>query len=232
MKKGAPVYQIDVSKSTHNGVVSDNQRKDIESQIARIDRIISRVAFGAFRGQFSERVASLTSFLLQLRMMSLHNERIADIALYERDAQKPDIPYQATMQPISLESRGLNYRYDSQSPPYYICGFEEDIDEEWKVKCTRASYIHDVIAKMPMGYETLVGELGEGLSGGQKQRLFIARALYRKPGILFMDEATSSLDKDGEYYVNEAIKQMNITRVIIAHRETTIATAERVISLA
>ncbi len=117
-------------------------------------------------------------------------------------------------------------------PPYYICGFEEDIDEEWKVKCTRASYIHDVIAKMPMGYETLVGELGEGLSGGQKQRLFIARALYRKPGILFMDEATSSLDKDSEYYVNEAIKQMNITRVIIAHRETTIATAERVISLA
>lgn len=113
-----------------------------------------------------------------------------------------------------------------------ICGFEEDIDEEWMVKCTHASYIHDVIVKMPMGYETLVGELGEGLSGGQKQRLFIARALYRKPGILFMDEATSSLDKDSEYYVNEAIKQMNITRVIIAHRETTIATADRVISLA
>lgn len=113
-----------------------------------------------------------------------------------------------------------------------ICGFAEDIDEEWMVKCTRASYIHDVIVKMPMGYETLVGELGEGLSGGQKQRLFIARALYRKPGILFMDEATSSLDKDSEYYVNEAIKQMNITRVIIAHRETTIATADRVISLA
>ncbi len=267
------------------------------------------VAFGAFRGQFSERVASLTSFLLQLRMMSLHNERIADIALYERDAQKPDIPYQAIMQPISLESRGLSYRYDSQSPPLFcdlnihiapgesvaitgpsgagkttlmkvlcglfepdagmviadgmdiqqlglnnfhkmiacvmqddklfsgsirenICGFAEDIDEEWMVKCTRASYIHDVIVKMPMGYETLVGELGEGLSGGQKQRLFIARALYRKPGILFMDEATSSLDKDSEYYVNEAIKQMNITRVIIAHRETTIATADRVISLA
>ncbi|MGM7649778.1 peptidase domain-containing ABC transporter [Serratia marcescens] len=267
------------------------------------------VAFGAFRGQFSERVASLTSFLLQLRMMSLHNERIADIALYERDSQKPDIPYQATMQPISLESRGLSYRYDSQSSPLFcdlnihiapgesvaitgpsgagkttlmkvlcglfepvagmviadgvdiqqlglnnfhkmiacvmqddklfsgsirenICGFEEDIDEEWMVKCTRASYIHDVIVKMPMGYETLVGELGEGLSGGQKQRLFIARALYRKPGILFMDEATSSLDKDSEYYVNEAIKQMNITRVIIAHRETTIASADRVISLA
>lgn len=267
------------------------------------------VAFGTFRGQFSDRVASLTSFLLQLRMMSLHNERIADIALHEREPQKPDIPYTASMHAISLESRDLSYRYDSQSPPVFydlniqispgesvaitgpsgvgkttlmkvlcglfepaagkvlvdgmdiqqlglnnfhkmiasvmqddklfsgsirenICGFVEDFDEEWMMECTRASYIHNVIMKMPMGYETLVGELGEGLSGGQKQRLFIARALYRKPGILFMDEATSSLDKESEHYVNQAIKQMKITRVIIAHRESTIASADRVISLA
>ena len=73
--------------------------------------------------------------------------------------------------------------------------------------------------------------LGEGLSGGQKQRIFIARALYRKPGLLFMDEATSALDSESEAYVNKAIKQLNITRVIIAHRATTIATADRVISL-
>lgn len=83
-----------------------------------------------------------------------------------------------------------------------------------------------------MGYETLTGELGEGLSGGQKQRIFIARALYRRPGILFMDEATSSLDAQSERFVSEAIKKLSITRVIIAHRETTLATAERTISLA
>ncbi|MDU7484108.1 MAG: ATP-binding cassette domain-containing protein, partial [Hafnia alvei] len=83
----------------------------------------------------------------------------------------------------------------------------------------------------PMGYETLIGELGEGLSGGQKQRLFIARALYRKPSILFMDEATSALDKDSELAVNLAIQQLNISRVIIAHRESTIAMVERVIVL-
>ncbi|WP_169776482.1 ATP-binding cassette domain-containing protein, partial [Escherichia coli] len=87
-------------------------------------------------------------------------------------------------------------------------GFTENIDEAWMVECARASFIHDVIIKMPMGYDTLIGELGEGLSGGQKQRIFIARALYRRPGILFMDEATSALDTESEYYVNQAIKQL------------------------
>ncbi len=83
---------------------------------------------------------------------------------------------------------------------------------------------------MPMGYETLTGELGEGLSGGQKQRIYIARALYRRPGILFMDEATSALDTESERYVNQAIRQLNITRIIIAHRETPLKSADRIIS--
>ncbi|EIZ4919246.1 peptidase domain-containing ABC transporter, partial [Escherichia coli] len=266
------------------------------------------VAFSSFRGQFSERVASLTSFLLQLRIMSLHNERIADIALHEKEEKKPEIEIVAHMGPISLETNGLSYRYDSQSAPIFsalslsvapgesvaitgasgagkttlmkvlcglfepdsgrvlingidirqiginnyhrmiacvmqddrlfsgsirenICGFAEEMDEEWMVECARASHIHDVIMNMPMGYETLIGELGEGLSGGQKQRIFIARALYRKPGILFMDEATSALDSESEHFVNVAIKNMNITRVIIAHRETTLRTVDRVISI-
>lgn len=266
------------------------------------------VAFSSFRGQFSERVASLTSFLLQLRIMSLHNERIADIALHEKEEKKPEIEIVADMGPISLETNGLSYRYDSKSAPIFsalslsvapgesvaitgasgagkttlmkvlcglfepdsgrvlingidirqiginnyhrmiacvmqddrlfsgsirenICGFAEEMDEEWMVECARASHIHDVIMNMPMGYETLIGELGEGLSGGQKQRIFIARALYRKPGILFMDEATSALDSESEHFVNVAIKNMNITRVIIAHRETTLRTVDRVISI-
>lgn len=112
-----------------------------------------------------------------------------------------------------------------------ICGFVDDIDEEWMMQCTRASYIHNDIMAMPMGYETLPGELGEGLSGGQKQRIFIVRALYRKPGILFMDEATSALDKVSEDFVNHAIKNLHITRVIIAHRDSTLACADRVIHL-
>lgn len=186
------------------------------------------VAFSSFRGQFSERVASLTSFLLQLRIMSLHNERIADIALHEKEEKKPEIEIVADMGPISLETNGLSYRYDSQSAPIFsalslsvapgesvaitgasgagkttlmkvlcglfepdsgrvlingidirqiginnyhrmiacvmqddrlfsgsirenICGFAEEMDEEWMVECARASHIHDVIMNMPMG---------------------------------------------------------------------------------
>lgn len=264
------------------------------------------VAFGSFRGQFSDRVASLTNFLLQLRMVSLHNERIADIALHEKEEKKPELDIVVDMSPVSLETTDLSYRYDSQSAPVFsglylsvtagesvaitgtsgagkttlmkvlcglfepdtgkvlvngtdirqlginnyhrmiacvmqddrlfsgsirenICRFSEEMDETWMIECARASYIHDVIMKMPMGYETLIGELGEGLSGGQKQRIFIARALYRRPCILFMDETTSSLDTDSERFVNVAIKNMNITRIIIAHRETTLRTVDRVI---
>lgn len=266
------------------------------------------VAFGAFRAQFSDRVGSLTEFLLQLRMMSLHNERISDIALHPRENYKPELCYEARLQPMRLATYELSYRYDSQSPAIFdalnisilpgecvaivgssgsgkstllkvlcglfsptsgcvevdgvdiqqmginnyhkmiacvmqddkifcgsirenICSFADEMDDEWMKECAQASYLHEVIMRMPMGYETLIGELGEGLSGGQKQRLFIARALYKKPAILFLDEATSALDKKSEDMVNQAIKKLRITRIIIAHRESTIASADRVIAL-
>lgn len=112
-----------------------------------------------------------------------------------------------------------------------ISCFEENIDQEFVEQCARHSNIHDEIMKMPMGYETLVGELGLGISGGQKQRLLIARALYRKPSILFMDEATSHLDISNESHINQAISNLSITRVIVAHRPSTIASADRVIDL-
>jgi ATP-binding cassette subfamily B protein RaxB len=112
-----------------------------------------------------------------------------------------------------------------------ICSFDAHPDTEFIVECAKHCNIHDDIMKMPMGYETLVGELGGSLSGGQKQRVLIARALYRRPSILFMDEATSHLDLDNEKRVNEAISSLKMTRVIIAHRPSTIASADRVITL-
>jgi ATP-binding cassette subfamily B protein RaxB len=82
-----------------------------------------------------------------------------------------------------------------------------------------------------MGYNTLVGDVGTGLSGGQKQRILLARALYRKPRILVLDEATSHLDIESERSVNGAIKQLQLTRIIVAHRPDTIAMANRVVDL-
>jgi ATP-binding cassette subfamily B protein RaxB len=82
-----------------------------------------------------------------------------------------------------------------------------------------------------MAYQSLVGDMGTTLSGGQKQRLLLARALYKKPKILFLDEATSHLDVKLESSVNNVITRLNITRIIIAHRPETIRSADRIIRL-
>lgn len=112
-----------------------------------------------------------------------------------------------------------------------MTGFIDSPDEAWLHACARVGHIHDDIMALPMGYDTLTGELGEGLSGGQRQRIFIVRALYRRPAILFMDEATSHLDEHNEALINAAIRGLSITRVIIAHRSSTIASADRTIHL-
>lgn len=91
--------------------------------------------------------------------------------------------------------------------------------------------IHDEIVAMPMGYQTLLGEMAVGLSGGQKQRILLARAIYKQPRILLLDEATSNLDVDRERAVNENVRSLALTRISIAHRPDTIAMASRVIRL-
>lgn len=112
-----------------------------------------------------------------------------------------------------------------------IVSFEEKYDREFAIECAKLAQIHDEIMAMPMNYETLLGELGNNLSGGQRQRLFIARALYKKPKILFMDEATSHLDEENEKKINEAISKLAITRVLVAHRKSTIESADRIVNL-
>lgn len=267
------------------------------------------VAFNAYRGQFSERASSLIGLILQLRMLSLHNERVADIVLSEPEKEMPLRQLFSPNTAVTLAAHDLMYQYDSFSKPIInqmsfeiksgenvafvgpsgvgkttlirllsgllepsagrvlangldihtiginnyrqciacvlqddklfagsiaenIASFDSSLDRDLMVTCARQCNIHDDIMQMPMGYETRLGELGGSLSGGQKQRLLIARALYRRPGILFMDEATSHLDLNNEAYINASIAALDITRVIIAHRPSTIASADRVITLA
>lgn len=112
-----------------------------------------------------------------------------------------------------------------------IAAFDENLEWERVIDCARAAAIDPDIRQMPMGYETLVGDMGSVLSGGQKQRLLLARALYRRPRILFLDEATSHLDETNERLINNALRNLNITRIMVAHRQSTIALADRVIAL-
>ena len=110
-----------------------------------------------------------------------------------------------------------------------ISFFDSDHDQAHIEAAARLAAVHDEIASMPMGYHSLIGDMGSSLSGGQKQRVILARALYRKPQLLFLDEATSHLDVTKERLVNEAVKQLQLTKVIVAHRPETIASADRVL---
>lgn len=112
-----------------------------------------------------------------------------------------------------------------------IACFDGNVDMQRVVMCAQLACIHEEIMQISMQYNTLVGDMGASLSGGQKQRIVLARAFYRQPRILFMDEATSHLDTHNEAIINGHIKQLNITRVIVAHRPETIRSAERILRL-
>ncbi len=112
-----------------------------------------------------------------------------------------------------------------------ICFFDPTPDQQQIEACARMAALDHEIAIMPMGYNTLIGDIGTGLSGGQKQRILLARALYKAPKILVLDEATSHLDIWNEQAVNAAIAQIPLTRIIVAHRPETIAMAQRVVVL-
>ena len=98
-------------------------------------------------------------------------------------------------------------------------------------ECAALAQIRSDIERMPMGYESLVGDMGSTLSGGQKQRVLLARALYRRPRILILDEGTSHLDVETEKAVNAALSSLAITRLVVAHRPETLRAAGRVVSL-
>lgn len=264
-------------------------------------------AFLSYKGQFSARVSALINYAVDLKMLSLHAERLADIAL--EPPERDDVPTNELghLSP-SIELRGVNFRYSEGEPwilkdanfkieagesvavvgasgagkttllkialgllkpaegevlyggqPVRHLGIanfrrqigtvmQEDVlltgsladniaffdvqpDQRRIEACAWMAQLHDDITRMPMGYQTFVGDLGSGLSGGQKQRVLLARALYKQPRVLALDEATSHLDLGNERAVTAAIAHMQLTRLIIAHRPETIAGAQRVVQI-
>jgi ATP-binding cassette, subfamily B, bacterial CvaB/MchF/RaxB len=108
-----------------------------------------------------------------------------------------------------------------------IAMFDEHIDMDLVREVATIACVHEDIERMPMGYRSLVGDMGSALSVGQQQRVMLARALYRKPKVLVMDEGTAHLDVLMEKQVNDSLKTLGITRIVATHRPETLAAADR-----
>jgi ATP-binding cassette subfamily B protein RaxB len=112
-----------------------------------------------------------------------------------------------------------------------IAFFDPDLNMEQVIEAAKQAQVHEDITRMPMTYQTLVGDMGSSLSGGQKQRVLLARALYRKPKILLLDEGTANLDPATEEVIADMLAKLDITRIVIAHRPALIERSNRVVRI-
>ncbi len=112
-----------------------------------------------------------------------------------------------------------------------IAFFDPQLDMARVVESATAAAVHDEIQAMPMGYLSMVGDMGSTLSGGQRQRVLLARALYRRPAVLFLDEGTANLDPQAERRIADLVQDMPITRIVVAHRPELVERADRVLEL-
>jgi ATP-binding cassette, subfamily B, bacterial CvaB/MchF/RaxB len=112
-----------------------------------------------------------------------------------------------------------------------ISFFDPNFEQERMITCAQMAGVHDEIMGMPMGYSSLVDDMGSSLSGGQKQRVLLARALYKRPRMLFLDEGTAHLDVAKEKEINERLRNLSITRISVAHRPEIMSGADTVLRI-
>jgi len=108
-----------------------------------------------------------------------------------------------------------------------IAGFGVQVDQAWLQQVLQMAGLTNVLSQLPMGLETSIGEQGTPLSAGQTQRVLLARALYRKPQVLILDEATSHLDVAAETSIMASLKSLPISILMVAHRPDCLAFADR-----
>lgn len=113
-----------------------------------------------------------------------------------------------------------------------IAFFDPQVDKDKVMYAAQQACVAQDIERMPMGYQSLIGDMGSTLSGGQKQRILLARALYRDPKILFMDEGTANLDAQSEEDIADLIKSLPITKIIIAHRPALMRDVDEIFEVA
>lgn len=164
--------------------------------------------------------------LLKL-LLGLHHPTSGEILL-DQDVATPE-RWRAWRQQIGLVAQ--DDRLLSGSIADNIAFFDPDLDMQRVKEAASEARVHDDIAQMPMQYLSLVGDMGSALSGGQKQRILLARALYRQPRILILDEGTANLDVATEVILAERLAQMDITRIVVAHRPALLERADRVLVL-
>ena len=166
------------------------------------------------------------STLIKL-LSSLYKPTHGEILMYDLDINK--IGFQHYRSKVSVVMQDDNLLTGSISDN--ICFFDSQPDQEAIERAADLAAIHRDITGMPMQYNTLVGNLGVALSGGQIQRILLARAIYKNPMLMFLDEATSHLDVDNEKLVNTAVKKLKMSRIIVAHRPETIKLADRIFQM-
>jgi len=112
-----------------------------------------------------------------------------------------------------------------------IALFDPQIDMGQIENAARFAKIYDEIHAMPMRFRSLIGDMGSVLSGGQRQRVMLARAIYRNPSVLMLDEGTANLDVDAEEAIAESIRALPVTRIVIAHRPALLDRADRIVEV-